>query len=410
VRVLNRPAKPREHVTVALFLAEHSYINDEVIRMDEALRMPPRCRYDGSCSGRSPMSTKEGVEPTPAIEITGELQHRAWLARTLPPVEQLRTDLWSIPVPIPNNPLRYVSAYVFAGRGGLTLIDTGWDTAEAWDALSKGLEGIGGSVADVRGVLVTHMHFDHIGLAGRVRQASGAWIALHEADRDVLARPDNRHAPSAAAGRSHWLHSLGAPDEATVVAPDALERFVNIALPDRILVDGDLVDVPEWSLRAVHTPGHTPGHLCFADERTGLFFAGDHLLPRISPNISAERLGPPDPLGDFIHSLRAIRDRQVSEVLPAHEWRFKGLAVRVDQLISHHERRLVELLQAVRSHPGSVPWDLAGYLTWSRPWEQYGGHMRIFAVSETTAHLWHLVARGQIDRSNTDVPTYTALA
>jgi glyoxylase-like metal-dependent hydrolase (beta-lactamase superfamily II) len=343
---------------VALFLAEHSYINDEVIRMDEALRMPPRCRYDGSCSGRSPMSTKEGVEPTPAIEITGELQHRAWLARTLPPVEQLRTDLWSIPVPIPNNPLRYVSAYVFAGRGGLTLIDTGWDTAEAWDALSKGLEGIGGSVADVRGVLVTHMHFDHIGLAGRVRQASGAWIAL----------------------------------------------------PDRILVDGDLVDVPEWSLRAVHTPGHTPGHLCFADERTGLFFAGDHLLPRISPNISAERLGPPDPLGDFIHSLRAIRDRQVSEVLPAHEWRFKGLAVRVDQLISHHERRLVELLQAVRSHPGSVPWDLAGYLTWSRPWEQYGGHMRIFAVSETTAHLWHLVARGQIDRSNTDVPTYTALA
>jgi hypothetical protein len=78
---------------------------------------------------------------------------------------------------------------------------------------------------------------------------------------------------------------------------------------------------------------------------------------------------------------------------------------RVDQLISHHERRLVELLQAVRSHPGSVPWDLAGYLTWSRPWEQYDGHMRIFAVSETTAHLWHLVARGQIDATPTSLPT-----
>jgi glyoxylase-like metal-dependent hydrolase (beta-lactamase superfamily II) len=356
------------------------------------------------------MSMKEGEGFIPEMEITGVVQRQAWLERTLPPVEQLRTDLWSIPVPIPDNPLRYVSAYVFAGRDGLTMIDTGWDAPEAWDALTKGLEGIGGSVADVRGVLVTHRHFDHIGLAGRVREASGAWIALHEADRDVLVRADHRHAPSFAAGMSRWLHTLGAPDEATVVAPDAFASFVNIALPDRILADGDLVDVPGWSLRAVHTPGHTPGHLCFADERSGLFFSGDHVLPRITPNISAERLGPADPLGDFMQSLRAIRDRQVSEVLPAHEWRFKGLAARVDQLLSHHEHRLVELFDAVAAHPGSVPWDLAGYLTWSRPWDQYDGSMRVVAVNETTAHLWHLVARGQVDRSNTDVPTYTALA
>ena len=54
------------------------------------------------------------------MEITGSAQHDAWQARALPPVEQLRPDLWSIPVPIPRNPLRYVSVYAFALQGGGT--------------------------------------------------------------------------------------------------------------------------------------------------------------------------------------------------------------------------------------------------------------------------------------------------
>jgi Metallo-beta-lactamase superfamily len=100
-----------------------------------------------------------GADPG-EVEITGHAQHRAWRRRDLPPVEELRTDLWSIPVPIPNSPLRYVSVYVFAGPAGLTLIDTGWDSDESWDALTAGLAEIGGTVTDVRGVLVTHMHFE----------------------------------------------------------------------------------------------------------------------------------------------------------------------------------------------------------------------------------------------------------
>jgi glyoxylase-like metal-dependent hydrolase (beta-lactamase superfamily II) len=345
------------------------------------------------------------------IEITGLAQRQAWLDRALPPVEQLRSDLWSIPVPIPNSPLRYVSVYVFAGPGGLTLIDTGWYHDEGWDALTSGLAGIGGGgITDVRGVLVTHMHFDHIGLAGRVREESGAWVALHQADRDVLARPHFNDVGARATMEGEWLRELGA-SAAEVAAALSADKFESghIALPDRLLADGELADVPGWSLRAVHTPGHTPGHLCFAEERTGLFFSGDHVLPRISPNISAHGHYDEDPLGDFLKSLQAVRSRQPTEVMPAHEWRFKGLAERVDQLTLHHEHRLEELLTAVRANPGSVPWDLAGYLTWSRSWDQYDGRMRIFAVTETLAHLWHLVTRGLVTRSEEPVPRYHAV-
>jgi len=344
------------------------------------------------------------------VDITGTAQHEAWQQKALPPVEQLRPDLWSIPVPM-LGPLRYVSAYVFALEGGgLGLLDTGWESDEGWAALTEGLASIGGGVADVRGVLVTHLHFDHLGLANRVREASGAWVAMHPADARVVARWNQRDGAAAVAEEVAFLISLGASRDdavADVGSPENFERFLRMAVPDRLLEDGDVADLPGWSLRAVHTPGHTPGHLCFAEQRTGLFFSGDHVLPRISPNISTSASSSADPLKDYLESLAAVRKLDPTEVLPAHEWRFRRLDDRVDQLAAHHEQRLTELLTAVREHPGSTPWELAAYLTWSRPWEQYERRMRIFAVTETDAHVRLLASRGLLTSSGGPVPTWT---
>src|SRR5215207_6965485 len=209
------------------------------------------------------------------VEITGTAQREAWLARALPPVEQLRDGLWSIPVPIPHNPLRYFSVYAFAlDGGGLGLLDTGWESEESWAALTGGLASIGGGVEDVRGVLVTHLHFDHLGLAARVREASGAWVAMHPADATLVRMSNARSAAAAVAAEVDFLVGLGADrDEAAsdVGTVEVAERFTGTALADRLLEDGAHADFPGWRMRAVHTPGHTPGHLCFAEERTGLF-------------------------------------------------------------------------------------------------------------------------------------------
>jgi glyoxylase-like metal-dependent hydrolase (beta-lactamase superfamily II) len=344
------------------------------------------------------------------VEITGAAQHEAWQARDLPPIEQLRADLWSIPVPM-FGPLRYVSVYVFAlDGGGLGLIDTGWDSDEGWSALTQGLTTIGASVEDVRGALITHMHGDHNGLAGRVREASGAWIAMHPADAAIITRPGGRDPEQFVRNQVEFLVALGASRteaEGDVGRPEDLAMVGRIAVPDRLIEDGELADLPGWSLRAVHTPGHTPGHLCFDEERTGLFFAGDHVLPRITPNISTITGGAPDPLRDYLESLAAVGTTEPAEVLPAHEWRFRGLKSRTDELTAHHEHRLRELLEAVRANPASTAWQLAGHLTWSRPWEQYERGMRIFAVTETDAHLRLLASRGDITGTGSPAPTWT---
>jgi glyoxylase-like metal-dependent hydrolase (beta-lactamase superfamily II) len=323
----------------------------------------------------------------------------------MPPVEQLASDLWSIPVPIPDNPLRYVSAYAFASDRGLVLLDSGWDSEVSWQALCSGLRSFGAGPADVRGVLVSHLHLDHSGLGGRLRAASGAWIAMHRADHAVIARPDYRDARAAVAQEVAFLGRLGAPAAEAAEAVGSVEAYVpftSIALPDRNLSDGELADVPGWRLRAVHTPGH----LCFVDERSRQLFAGDHVLPRITPNISVQPADPVNPLDDYLASLAKVRDLDVDEVLPAHEWRFRGLAERVDAIAAHHEHRLAELLAEITRQPASTPWHLASQLTWSRPWDQYGGRMRISAVTETAAHVYQLVQRGLVTASGGPVPAY----
>ena len=349
----------------------------------------------------------------PGQDVTGTRQLEAWRQRVMPPVEKLAGDLWSIPVPIPANPLRYTSSYAFGSDGGLVLLDTGWDADESWQALVAGLESIGASPRDVRGVLVSHMHFDHLGLAGRVRAASGAWVAMHPADRAVLDGPRMRGAAEFAAHETAFLRSLGATagEAAEAVGPSGgYEAFLRAAVPDRELCDGDLADVPGWRLRAVHTPGHTPGHLCFADELTRRLFAGDHILPRITPNISLMGGEHKQPLADYLASLAKVRGLDVDEVMPAHEWRFRGLAERADGIAAHHERRLAELHTAIAAHPGETPWFLAGKLTWSRSWDQYSGRMRITAVTETAAHVLELVRRGLVTASGGDVPGYRVAA
>jgi glyoxylase-like metal-dependent hydrolase (beta-lactamase superfamily II) len=172
----------------------------------------------------------------------------------------------------------------------------------------------------------------------------------------------------------------------------------------------DLADVPGWRLRAVHTPGHTPGHLCFVDELSQRLFSGDHILPRITPNISLYAVEGARPLADYLESLAKVRDLDVDEIMPAHEWRFRGLAQRADDIAAHHERRLAELLAAIAANPDATSWDLAGHLTWSRSWDQYSGRMRISAVTETAAHVIELVRRGLISSSGGDVPTYRVAA
>jgi glyoxylase-like metal-dependent hydrolase (beta-lactamase superfamily II) len=313
----------------------------------------------------------------------------------LPPVERLRPGLTSVPVPLPNNSLRYVFVYVFESEGGVYLVDAGWNTDDAYEALEAGLAFAGYAMSDVRGVMVTHIHPDHYGLAGRIREASGAWISLHPADARLI--QDRYVEPGDLLERmGAMLRRNGAPAEEIAVLQNVampVRSFVDPVLPDILLEDGERPEVPGWDLAAIWTPGHTPGHLCFWEPANGLLLTGDHVLPRITPNVSYHPQAGEDPLGEFLTALDRLDEYEPAEVLPAHEHRFVGLHTRIEELRRHHAERFREVLTAIRGGH-TTAWDIAARMSWSRPWDEIDGWMRRAAVGEAMAHLKALQIRG----------------
>jgi glyoxylase-like metal-dependent hydrolase (beta-lactamase superfamily II) len=332
-----------------------------------------------------------------SIRVTGTRQKQAWDARDLPPVELVRSGLWSLPIPIPDSPLRYVLVYVVELRDGVALVDTGWPDEAAWTALNDGLNRTGHTVADVTAVLITHSHADHHGLTARVREASGAWIGMHREEAIHIAQVPR--GAELANRQAAWLRARGIDG---AEADDVARRIstwassIETVLPDRYVDDGDMPLGEAGRLRAAWTPGHTPGHLCFADVTRGVMLTGDHVLPRITPNISANPFSSGDPLRSYLDSLARLELQQAEEVLPAHEYRFSGLGARVRALMTHHETRLGEMLGVVRAHPGTTTLHVASRLHWSRSWDETIGPVRHAAVGETFAHLVHLEAMGRM--------------
>jgi glyoxylase-like metal-dependent hydrolase (beta-lactamase superfamily II) len=315
-----------------------------------------------------------------------------------------------IPLPLPMDGLKAINVYVLQsddgdGDGGLTLIDGGWAIPVARELLDKCLRSIGFGFADIRRFLVTHIHRDHFTMATVLGHEYGAEVALGLPEKPGL---DLLHA----AGRGEFeggnpfsgvLRSAGAVEVAEAWdlgrRVEDLPDPVDWAYPDTWL-DGDVtVAVGDRSIDAVHTPGHTPGHYVFADRADGLLFAGDHVLPTITPSIGFTVPPEPDPLGHFMASLTKVRALPDLRILPAHGPVAPSSHARVDELLTHHEDRLEQCLTSLASRGASVAAVVATDLGWTRHERSYD-ELDLFnkgmAAMETKAHLDLLVARGQM--------------
>ncbi|MGW1210351.1 MBL fold metallo-hydrolase [Streptomyces sp. NPDC002499] len=330
----------------------------------------------------------------------------------------------SIKVPIPDNPLGHTLVYVVDTDRGPVLIDTGWDDPASWDTLAEGLTGCGTSVDEIHGVVVTHHHPDHHGLSGKVREASGSWIAMHAADTAIVRRTRETRPGRWFSYMANKLVTVGAPEEHVAPLRDAAPRSTlpgfAPALPDCEIVPGELLDLPGRRLRAIWTPGHTPGHVCLHLEEAhpaqlpghGRLFSGDHLLPEITPHIGLyedpDDVTVTDPLGDYLDSLERIGRLAPAEVLPAHQYAFTDGPGRVRELLDHHEERLTGL-RALLVEP-LTPWQVAERMEWNRPWAQIPYGSRNIAVSEAEAHLRRLVKLGRAEAvPGTEPVTYVAV-
>ncbi|XVH31594.1 MBL fold metallo-hydrolase [Haloferacaceae archaeon DSL9] len=262
------------------------------------------------------------------------------------------------------------SAYVNPDR--CMVVDPGPPTYEAWNALLNGFSNVGLAVSDIEYVLVTHWHIDHAGNAPRLADAANARLFLHEADAPLVADYAAERARRLERD-ARRLRGWGVP---TAVVERVTESDRRSPVPDRTsistLSDGDSVA----GVTALHTPGHTLGHLAFAVDDVCL--VGDLVLGEITPNLGGDtRLE--EPLRDYCSSLDRIAAYDIG--YPGHGTPL-DLETRSAEIKAHHERRSGRVLEAVTATEAATPWAVACDLFGSLD----GVHVK-FGVAEAAAHL-----------------------
>jgi glyoxylase-like metal-dependent hydrolase (beta-lactamase superfamily II) len=313
------------------------------------------------------------------------------------PTEVL-SGLYQLRVPIPNNPLGWVLPYLIRGDDGYTLIDSGWNTPEAFAALEDELHALRLTFADIKRLIVTHVHPDHYGLAGRIKEVCGARIITHQRERDFI-RSRYREPEQLLQRMTAWLTEHGVPREEVQALQSAampVRGYVVAVEPDDVVWGGELLDFGLYKFEVLWTPGHSPGHICFYDRTQRIILTGDHVLPTITPNVGLHPQQMGNPLGDYLASLQRLEPLEVDDVLPAHEHSFKGLQARLREITQHHHERLNEMLAIIGDErktgyqvASTVVWTIGTFDTFS-PW------LRRAAISETLAHLEYAVYEGRL--------------
>ncbi len=318
---------------------------------------------------------------------------------------QVADGIHRIPLPLPSDVLKAVNVYAVETDDGLTLIDGGWAIDVARDVLERSLRQIGAGFGDIRRFLVTHVHRDHYSMAAQLGEEYGVDVALGADEKATLDLLNDHSRPRTETPFFASLVSAGAAElaEQWNKVESAVPKQSVWLYPDTWFEGDHAIPVGARRLDAIHTPGLTAGHYVFADRSAELLFAGDHVLPTITPSIGFTMPPAPDPLGDFMASLTKVRALPDMAVLPAHGPVAASTHARVDELLAHHEHRLERSLATLGGGPLNAL-QVATRLSWTRH-ERSFDELDLFnqgiAAMETKAHLDLLVARGRATRIET---------
>lgn len=294
--------------------------------------------------------------------------------------------------------LPYVLPYMLKAGGDTVLVDCGWNTDSAYQALEEGMREHQSHPTEINKLVITHVHPDHYGMAGRLKQISSCEVVLHEKDAEVI--KDRYFQPRGLASEmSAFMKLNGVPEgqspEMSQGSMGMLDR-VSPVPPDTEVRGGETFKVGDFDFEIIWTPGHSPGHICLYEPNRKILLTGDHVLPTITPNVSIHTQTQGSPLGDYMRSLKKLIDLDVEWVLPAHEFEIRDLKKRLVEIEDHHQYRLDEMATCVDSG-GSTAWEVAGRVKWATgALADFEPFMQRAAVGETLAHLEYLFEVGRL--------------
>lgn len=296
-----------------------------------------------------------------------------------------------IELPLPFT-LGSINVYLVRLADGYLLLDCGMGTEACFHALERGMEAAGAGWHDIREILLTHVHPDHMGLAPRLLELTGARLSMHAHDAEYLRELTQTERYLAWA--DGVMIEAGVTNEIITKirgSSNEIHKHFHSLKPNRMLEGGEKIAAVLGELAVLWTPGHSPGHVCLYGRERRVLFAGDQMLEQISPNIGW--LPDRDPLGEFLDSLRELERLEVDLILPSHGAPFSGHREWIRKTIAHHADRCARILALIDGASRSAA-EVVNDL-WDRTLIPF--HYR-FAVFEVLAHLEYLERLGRVTR------------
>ncbi len=316
-------------------------------------------------------------------------------------IDQVLPGICRIEIPLPNNPLKATNAYLIRGEKRNLLVDTGFNTEVSRQAMDRGLQELGIKMENTD-LFITHLHSDHSGLVNHLATPQ-TMVWMSEADGHVVAE---------SRGSFHWsmfneflivsgLVASGLENDFTKhpgyrFASEVYERL-------NMVKEGYEITVGDYRFQCVATPGHTPGHMCLYDRDKKLLLSGDHILGKITPNITAWSFDT-DVLGQYLQSLDKIAQLEIDTILPGHRYIITDCQGRIEELRKHHRDRLDNILDIIGSQTLNTT-QVASRMRWDlsfKKWEDFPWGQKLFATGEAMSHLYHLNVTGELEMNIND--------
>jgi glyoxylase-like metal-dependent hydrolase (beta-lactamase superfamily II) len=321
-------------------------------------------------------------------------------------VEEIRDNLFRIEIPLPQNPLKALNSYFIRGDKRNLLIDTGFNRDECREAMDRALKELDIDM-ETTDIFITHIHSDHSGLAGYLA-GPGTDVYTGEYTRMGLCNPDSMSYFGDMVKQSGLLE-MGLSTDLSIHPG---YRFRTIQVKNvKVVKDGDIIQVGDYSLQCINTTGHAPDHMCLYEQKHKLLFSGDHILGKITPNNTI--WGVPwqievDYLAEYFKSLDKINELDIEITLPSHRGIISDCYKRIEELKNHHHNRLQNILD-ILGQESMTGAQVASKMNWDidvKTWDQFPLAQKLFASGEALSHLNHLLFKGIVTKRLQDGVVY----